>query len=85
MHPLTDAADGKLKAAFVEAIGVNPDADFDAVVYGQTEGWDSVAHMALVSSVEAAFDIMLATDDVIDLSSFVKAKEILGKYGVSFD
>ena len=40
--------------------------------------------MGLVAEIENTFDIMLATDDVIDLSSFSKAKEILGKYGIQF-
>ncbi|RKJ07067.1 acyl carrier protein, partial [Butyricicoccus sp. 1XD8-22] len=31
------------------------------------------------------FDIMLDTDDVLDLSSFTKAKEILKKYDISFE
>lgn len=45
-------------------------------------GWDSVAHMVLMSEIENAFDIMLDTDDVIDFSSFEKGKEILRKYGI---
>ena len=72
----------KLKTAFVNALGVPRDADFDAMAYGQTSGWDSVAHMTLVNEIESAFDIMLATDDVIGMSSFAKAKEIVAKYGV---
>ena len=30
-------------------------------------------------------DIMLATEDVIDMSSFHKARAIVAKYGVSLD
>jgi acyl carrier protein len=74
----------RLQSAFVSAIGVSPNTDFDKVVYGQTNGWDSIAHMTLVNEIESSFDIMLDTDDVIDMSSFSKAKEILGKYGVVF-
>jgi len=74
----------KLQSAFISAIGVSQNADFDKVVFGQTNGWDSVAHMALVNEIESSFDIMLDTDDVIGMSSFNKAKEILGKYGVVF-
>lgn len=74
----------KLQSAFVAAIGVSPNADFNTVVYGQTNGWDSVAHMSLVNEIESSFDIMLDTNDVIDMSSFSKAKVILGKYGVIF-
>ena len=74
----------KLKNAFVNALGVRPDDDFESMAYGETPGWDSVAHMGLVSEIETAFDIMLATDDVIGMSSFLKAKEIVAGNGVDF-
>jgi acyl carrier protein len=74
----------KLKNAFVNALGVSPDSDFESMAYGQTPGWDSVAHMALISEIETAFDIMLATDDVIGMRNFLKAKEIVARNGVSF-
>ena len=74
----------KLQAAFSSSIGVPEAAEFDKLAYGQTEGWDSIAHMRLINEIESGFDIMLDTDDVIDMSSFPKAKEILGKYGVVF-
>ena len=45
--------------------------------------WDSVAHMQLVNAIELAFDIMLDTDDVIAMSSYQKAREIVGKHGVA--
>jgi hypothetical protein len=40
--------------------------------------------MTLVAEIESSFDIMLGSDDVIDMSSFAKAKEILGTHGVVF-
>lgn len=72
-----------LKSTFADVIGINPASDFNDLVYGNTVGWDSVAHMALIAAIEGAFDIMLPTDDVIDMSSFSKAKEIVAKHGVS--
>jgi acyl carrier protein len=74
-----------LKNTFVDVIGIDPATDFNSLVYGSTVGWDSVAHMALIAGIEGAFDIMLPTDDVIDMSSFSKAKEIVAKHGVSLD
>lgn len=58
--------------------------DEDVVVKLQYRdmGWDSVAHMVLMSEIENSFDIMLDTDDVIDFSSFEKGKEILKKYDI---
>lgn len=71
-----------LKQAFAAALGVGQDFDVEKMRYGAVEQWDSTAHMALIAEIEGAFDILLSTDDVIDLSSFEKAKEIVTKYGV---
>lgn len=75
----------KLKQAFVENVGVAPDVDWNSLAYGSTPGWDSVAHMALVSGIENNFDIMLSTDQVINMSDFTKAKEIVASHGVALD
>lgn len=53
--------------------------------YQGVELWDSVGHMSLTAALEDAFDIMLETDDIIDLSSYEKGIEILKtKYDVEF-
>ena len=67
--------------AFVQALEI-PAEQVPALVYGQSAAWDSVGHMALVARLEDAFDIMMEMDDIIDLSSFEKGKEILRKYDV---
>lgn len=54
------------------------------LTYQSIPAWDSVGHMALVSGLEEAFDIMLNTEDIIDLNSFAAGKQILEKYGVQF-
>ena len=46
---------------------------------------DSIGHMTLVAAIEAAFDVTLGTDDIIDMSSVKKAREILKTYGVEID
>ena len=54
--------------------------------YQGTELWDSVGHMTLIAALEDAFDIMMETDDIIDLSSYEKGIEILStKYDVTFE
>jgi acyl carrier protein len=73
-----------LREAFAEGLGVDVKQITDGLAYG-SPGWDSVAHMALVAAIERAFDIMLDTDDVIGMSSFGRAREIVTKYGVIVD
>lgn len=74
----------KLKNAFVEGLGIDNASEFESLEYRGIEEWDSVAHMQLVSEIENEFDIMLETQDVIDMSSYPKAREIVSKYGVEF-
>lgn len=74
----------KLTSAFVEALQIKPEQVSDDLEYNSIKEWDSVAHMTLVAALEEEFDIMLDTDDIIDMSSVAKAKEILAKYDVGF-
>lgn len=48
------------------------------------DAWDSVGHMGLIAALEESFDIMMEPDDIVDLNSFEKGKEILAKYNVEF-
>lgn len=75
-------AESKLRAAFVEALGIPADMAVEGLEYRGIKQWDSVAHMQLVAAIEAAFDLMLETDDVLGMSSYAKAQEIVRKHGV---
>jgi acyl carrier protein len=75
----------RLQDAFVQALGISADTDFESIAYGSTQGWDSTAHMGLVAEIEVAFDIMLSSEEVIDLSSFQKAREIVSRHGATLD
>ena len=72
----------KYNSAFTEIFGITQADLNEKLVYQSIEAWDSVGHMSLVSMLEEAFDIMMDTDDIIDLSSYEKGKEILKKYDV---
>jgi acyl carrier protein len=54
----------------------------DSLAYASIPEWDSLSHMTLVAALEKHYNIMLDTDDVIDMSSVGKARAILRKYGV---
>lgn len=69
---------------FTEAFSVSAEEAENLEYQGITE-WDSVGHMGLVAAIEDAFDIMMDTGDIIDLSSFAKGKEILAaNYKIKF-
>jgi acyl carrier protein len=75
----------KLRGCFSESLGIPIERVTDDLAYSTFKEWDSIGHMALVASIETAFDIVLEIDDIIAMSTVAKAEEILGRYGVSFD
>lgn len=75
----------KLKKCFLVGLGISNEISDAELKYREIKQWDSVGHMQLVTQIESDFDIMMDTQDVIDMSSFTKAKEILTKYGVTFE
>jgi len=74
----------KLIVVFTQALGVSSEIITDDLQYNSIPEWDSVAHMLLITELEDSFDIMLDTNDIIDMSSPAKAREILIKYDVKF-
>ena len=74
----------KYTQAFVDSFEVSED-DAKNLKYQDIKAWDSVGHMGLIANIEDSFDIMMETEDIIDLSSFEKGKEILEKnYEIDF-
>lgn len=74
----------KYNNAFVEALEIE-ESKLVGLKYQDIPSWDSVGHMGLIATIEDAFDIMMDTDDIIDLSSYEKGKEILAtNYGIEF-
>jgi len=66
--------------AFHESMELPADVDVTALTYRGHPAWTSLGHMALVAALEDKFDIMLEADDILEMSSFQKVVEIMGKY-----
>lgn len=76
--------DKMLTVVFSKALGIDSSSVTDALQYNSIPEWDSTAHMILIAELEDQFDVMLDTDDIIDMSSVAEAKRILSKHGVAF-
>ncbi|GFI07875.1 hypothetical protein IMSAGC007_00319 [Lachnospiraceae bacterium] len=75
---------GKYIKAFVDALEVE-ESIVENLQYQAVAAWDSVGHMSLIAAIEDAFDIMMDTDDIIELDSFQKGMQILSEnYDVEF-
>nr|WP_324255548.1 acyl carrier protein [Aeromonas veronii] len=72
----------QLEKLFSDALGIPVEQVSDVLSYQEIPQWDSVAHMGLIAQLEDHYGILLDTDDIIDMSSVAKVREILKKYGV---
>ena len=72
----------KLEALIADVFSfqkTNGEAD---IVFQDLEAWDSLTHMNFVIAVEQEFEVELTTDEIIDMQSYLKTKDILEKRGV---
>lgn len=67
----------QLRTVFVDALQLDDDVDVENLKYRDIEAWDSVGHMALVAAIEDEFDVQFETDQVIDMSSFKVAVDMV--------
>ncbi len=70
----------KIREIFSEVLEVEVAVIVDNLEYSAIPQWDSVAHMAIVAAIEDEFDIMIETNDIIDMSSFEISVDIIKKY-----
>ena len=72
----------RLRGVFVDALQLDDSVDVENLKYRDIEEWDSVGHMALVAAIEDEFDVQFETEQVIDMSSFKVALDMLRGMGV---
>ncbi len=52
----------------------------EAMTRENTEKWDSLLHLTLVTAIEDEFDIMMDTEDILALDSYAAGLEVVAKY-----
>jgi acyl carrier protein len=72
----------QLTEVFRKALQISEEQVRDDLQYNTIPQWDSVGHMSLVAEIESRFGIMLDTDEILGMSSFAKAREILQHRGI---
>ena len=75
----------KYNNAFVQVFGAKAEDLNDNYGKETVEEWDSVHQLSLISEFEEAFDIMFDPEDIMEMTSYAKGKEILAKYDVSLN
>lgn len=72
----------RLRAVFIDALELPEGADVENLKYRDIQQWDSLGHMTLVAAIEDEFAVQLETEQVIDMSSFKVAADMLRSFGV---
>ena len=73
----------KYNNAFVEVFGAKVEELNDDYSKDNVGEWDSVHQLTLISIFEEAFDIMFDPEDIMEMTSYAKGKELLAKYDVT--
>ena len=72
----------RLIQVFKSVLEIGDENTIKILEYNTIPKWDSVGHMQLVAAIETEFDILMETEQIIDLSCFNMACSILGDHGI---
>ena len=72
----------KYNNAFVQVFGAKAEELNDNYSKETVDEWDSVHQLSLIAQFEDVFDIMFDPEDIMEMTSYAKGKEILKKYEV---
>jgi acyl carrier protein len=71
-----------LEEVVSRVFGVEPQSLDESSSPESVEGWDSMGHVNLVTALEQHFNVSIDIDDVMEMGSVGKIREILVAYGV---
>lgn len=72
----------QLHLVFAKAFEVSAETINDQLEYQEIAEWDSMSHLVLAEAIETAYKISIDMEDILEMGSVVKVKDILKKYGV---
>lgn len=75
----------KLQDSFIRVLDLEPAQVNDDLKYQGVPQWDSIAHMDLIDDLENAFGVSFETEQILGMSSYARAREILQQdFGIDF-
>lgn len=75
----------KYRQIFKDIFAVEESVLDDTFNFDGVDAWDSLTHLTLISELEAAFDVIFETDDILHYGGYMKGIEILKRYGINFE
>jgi acyl carrier protein len=73
----------RLRTVFAEALELPLGTDIESLRQWEHDKWDSLAHLALVTTIEEKFGVDVDADQLIELDSFAYAEQMLRDLGVT--
>lgn len=74
----------KLKSTFCEIFELEINQFEDAFSKENATNWDSIRQLSLVSKIEDDFDVFFEPEQMLEITSYYKAIEILTDLGIQF-
>ena len=71
----------KLHGVFARAFEIPVTEVNDQLEYQGIAEWDSMSHLVLVEELESTYNISTEMEDILDMGSVKKIKEVLKKHG----
>ncbi len=71
--------DLQVRRVFASIFPGDPSAIEDGTRRGELEGWDSLAHLDLVSELENEFGVTLDPEDALEIETFGDAKRVVAQ------
>jgi acyl carrier protein len=70
----------KLNQILIETLKISPEDVTLNLGMDDVRNWDSLTHMTLIVTIENDFGIELSGDDIAEMITFDKIREIVKKY-----
>jgi len=74
----------KLKTVMADIFEISIDQINASTTMENIEAWDSLKHIELIAAIEEKFEIVLETEEMIEMISFKDIKRILSAKGIKF-
>ena len=72
----------KLKKLIADVLETTPDLIDDNISMENTDIWDSLKHMEMVTGIEENFEIELSAEEMMEMTSFEAIRRVLGSKGI---
>jgi acyl carrier protein len=70
----------RLKEAFATALDLEVDEIEEDCSQETLEDWDSLGHLNLISEIEKTFKVKLTMDEVMEMTTYSKVKEVVNSH-----